>query len=76
MSPDPPQNTCTICPKCYNILVQNVITSLLIVKAFTIVSANLLPNTAHINSKRGMLIDCNGATFVLDATKRIHGFPF
>ena len=54
---------------------QKVINSLLIFNASATDNPNLLPKTAPINSKRVMLVDCKGATYV-DVTNDNHTFSF
>ena len=49
--------------------------SLSILNISAIDKANRFPKMAAISSIRGMLSDCKGATFVLDATNDSDTFP-
>ena len=55
--------------------IQNVINSVSVLNTSAIDKANHFPKTAAINSKQGILRDCKGATFILDATNDNDTFP-
>ena len=54
--------------------VQNVMNSLSMFNVSATDKANYFPKTDAVNSKRGILNDCNGATLVLDATNDSNTF--